>query len=67
MSNEAPLSDDLLHLGQVYEVKKIPILINIKRKQSYCVTPQCVLIKTQYFPGSFMLELYCILLPSIDN
>ena len=59
MPNEATLSDDLLHLGQIYNFKKLPIPMNIKYKISYCSRPQ-----TTFY---FMLDLYSILLSSIKN
>ena len=34
MPNEATLSDDLLHLGQIYKCKEIPILMKIQHKKS---------------------------------
>lgn len=46
------LNYDLFHLGQIYNVKKIITLMNIKNKMSYCFIPQCV-IKTQHFPRLF--------------
>ena len=56
MFNEAPLSNDFLNFGQIYNVKKIYTLMKIKHKKPNSFIPQC-LGKTQRFPGLFHIDI----------
>ena len=56
MFKEAPLSNDLLNVGQIYNVKKIYTLMKIKHKKPNSFIPQC-LGKTQRFPGLFHIDI----------